>query len=237
MASVSATGLSVERSERLFFVFMAAAIAVTVIFAFGMWFLIGHSTFASPWWVHVHAISFMSWIAFYLTQNVLVLRNQVALHRRLGRVGAGFAAWMVIVGFLLTANSLALHRSPPFFTPAFFLALDWMNVVTFAGLVIAGLANRRRTDWHRRLMLCATVSVMAPALGRILVWQGAMTAWTNAASLLAYIIVAMIADGLIRGRIHPAYLWGSGAIVAWALSIEILTRLPPFVALADRIAA
>jgi len=237
MATISATGFSTEQRERLFFVIMAAAMAATVIFAFGMWFLIGHSTFASPWWVHVHAVSFMMWISLYLTQNLLVFRNQIAAHRQLGRFAAGFAAWMVLVGLLLTANSLHLHRSPPFFTPPFFLALDWMNIAVFAGLVVAGIANRRRTDWHRRLMLCATVSVMGPALGRILVWQNAMTAWTNAASLLAYIIVAMIADRLIRGRVHPAYYWGGGAIVAWAVSIEILTRFPPFVALADRIAA
>jgi hypothetical protein len=144
---------------------------------------------------------------------------------------------MVIVGLLITANTLAQHRAPPFFTPAFFLALDWTNIAVFAGLVLAGIANRRRTDWHRRLMLCATVSLIAPAWGRILIWQNAMTLWSLVAALLAYIIVAMIADRLIRGRVHPAYFWGFGAIVAWGVSIELLTRVAPFAALAERIAA
>jgi hypothetical protein len=237
MATISAGSPSIEQSERLFFLAMAVAIAGTVIFAFGMWHSIGRSTFASPWWVHVHAVSFMTWIALYLTQNVLAFRNQIALHRQLGRIGAGFAAWMVIVGLLITANTLAQHRAPPFFTPAFFLALDWTNIAVFAGLVLAGIANRRRTDWHRRLMLCATVSLIAPAWGRILIWQNAMTLWSLVAALLAYIIVAMIADRLIRGRVHPAYFWGFGAIVAWGVSIELLTRVAPFAALAERIAA
>jgi hypothetical protein len=238
MATVfQASASSAEDSERTFFLAMAVAFAVTVIAAFGLWVLTGRSTFLSPWFVHVHAISFMGWIAIYLAQNILIFRGDTVRHRRLGRIGAGWAAWMVALGLALTPYSLSLGRQAPIFTHPFFLALDWGTIVIFAGLVLAAIANIRRTEWHRRLMLCATANVIAPAWGRLLAFFDAEGAWTNAAALLCYVLAAMIADLIIRGRVHRAYYWGGAAIAAWPVSIELLIRFPPFVTLAETIAA
>ena len=38
------------------------------------------------------------------------------------------------------------------------------------------------------------------------------------------------------GRVHIAYMWGGGALVSFAVATELLSRLPPFAALATRIA-
>jgi hypothetical protein len=237
MEAVATPNISAESRERWFFLAMALAIAITVVTAFSLFYRSGFSTFASPWWVHVHAITFMTWIGLYVTQTVLVARNGIARHRTLGKVGAAWAVWMVIVGLVLTPVNLAAHRAPPFFTPAYFLALDWSNIVVFGALVYAAIRNRRRTDWHRRLMLCATICVMAPAWGRILVLSGnAVTAPVNVATLLPYVLIAMLFDWVNRGRVHVAYLWGGGALVLMAATTELLSRVPPFATLAVRIA-
>lgn len=219
----------IEQRERRFFMGMALLLALTVVTGFGLFIMVGISSFGAPWWVHVHAVSFMSWIALYLTQNWLVLRGEIASHRALGRFGAVLAVWLVLVGLVLTPVTLAVHRSPPFFTPAQFLALDWVNIAVFAALVTTGVALRRRTDWHRRLMLCATICVIAPAWGRILVLAGAMTPWHNTFALLGYVAIAMLADLRIRGRIHPAYLVGGAGILSMGLGIALLTNFPPLV--------
>lgn len=238
MAAVALPSPSAEQRERRFFLTMAAAIAVTVIVAFSLFRVAGISSFSgSPWWVHVHAVTFMGWIGFYVLQNTLVLKNDIALHRRLGRIGAAYAVWMVLVGLVLTPLTLAVGRSPPFFAPPYFLALDWVNVAVFGGLVYAALRNRRRTDWHRRLMLCATICVIAPALGRLIVLSGnAMTAPLNVATLLLFVVAAMLFDRSNRGRVHPAYFWGAGALVLFAVLTELLAIIPFFAATAARIA-
>ncbi|HMA10421.1 MAG TPA: hypothetical protein VKO83_00945 [Steroidobacteraceae bacterium] len=238
MEAVVTQNPSAESRERGFFLVMALAIAITVVTAFSLFYRAGLSSFASPWWVHVHAVTFMAWIGLYVTQNALVARNDIARHRKLGRFAAGWAAWMVVVGLVLTPVNLATHRSPPFFTPPYFLALDWLNILVFAGLIYAAIRNRRRTDWHRRLMLCATICIMAPAWGRLIVLSGhTMTAPLNVALLLVYVAVAMLFDWSNRGRVHVAYLWGGGVLVLWAVATELLSRVPPFAALAARIAA
>lgn len=238
MQSVALPVATLEQRERLFFLLMAAAVAATVVVAFALFYAAGFSSFDSPWWVHVHGVTFVGWIVLYVLQNTLIFRNDVALHRKLGRIGAGYAAWMVIVGLVLTPLTLAVGRAPPFFTPAYFLALDWINIALFGALVVAGIRNRRRTDWHRRLMLCATICVIAPALGRLIVLSGsAMTAPVNAAFLLLFVLAGMLFDWRNRGRVHPAYIWGAGALVLFAAATELLALLPAFSGQAARIAA
>ena len=237
MEAVATMGTTAESRERVFFLVMAVVLAVTVVTAFSLFLAAGISTFHSPWWVHVHAVTFMTWIGFYVLQNTLVFRNDITLHRRLGRIGAVYAIWMVLVGLVLTPLTLAVGRSPPFFTPAYFLALDLVNIVTFGALLYAAIRNRRRTDWHRRLMLCATICVIAPAIGRLMVLSGAtVTATPMVALLLAYVVVAMLFDWANRGRVHAAYFWGAAALVLMAAAVELLTVVAPFAALAGRIA-
>jgi uncharacterized membrane protein YozB (DUF420 family) len=226
-----------ELRERRFFLAMVVAIMLPVLAGFGLFALIGISSFASPWWVHVHALTFMGWIALFAAQVCFVRRDDLSAHRRLGRIGAVYWVWMVLVGLALTPVTLAVGRSPPFFTPPYFLALDWVNIVAFALLAGAGVANRHRTDWHRRLMLCATICVIAPAWGRLIVLTGSpMLAAVNVVPLALYVILAMLADKRIRGAVHPAYWWGLGAILAMVPAIEGLARIPAFVALGERIA-
>jgi hypothetical protein len=234
-ASSLTTAPGVEQRERSFFFFIATAISATVVAGFGSFALLGISSFSAPWWVHVHAISFVAWIALFLTQAHLVLRGNTGRHRQLGQLGAGLALWMVVVGMLLTPATVAAGRLPPFFTPAQFLALDWVNIVCFAALAFAGLRLRKRTDWHRRLMLCATICVIAPALGRLLVLADAISVWNIVGMLLVYVVVAMAADWFIRGRVHPAYFWGFGAIFAMAPTINALALLAPLQDLATRL--
>jgi hypothetical protein len=238
LATVAPPFQSAELRERTFFLLMAFVIAITVVTAFWFFRAAGFASFAAPWWVHVHAVTFMTWIGFYLVQNALIWRGDGKRHRKLGYFGAAWAGWMVVVGMVLTPLTLAVGRSPPFFTPPYFLALDWVNIAVFAVLFVAGFRNRGQTDWHRRLMLCATICVIAPALGRLMILGGMeMTAPMNVAFLLPYMILATLADWRIRGRVHPAYAWGFGALLAFAAGTELLARFPPFVALAESIAA
>ena len=227
----------VEARERRFFFIMAIILALTVLVGFGLFIVVGISSFGAPWWVHIHAVSFLGWIALYVQQNRLVLHGSLDRHRRLGQAGMVLAAWMVAVGLVLTPVTLAAGRSPPFFTPAQFLALDWVNILVFAALVGAALRLRRQTDWHRRLMLSATICVIAPALGRILVLAGAMSPWNNTLALLGYVGIAMAADWRNRGRVHPAYLCAAAALLAMGWAIDLLSGFPPLVTYAQALAA
>jgi hypothetical protein len=206
---------------------MAVLIALIVLASFGGNFMVGHSSFHSPWWVHVHAVTYMGWIALYLLQNLLVVRGKVAQHRKLGVLMAVWMAWMVVVGLALLPTSIAAHRSPPpIFTAPMLLAMDGITVLVFAGLILAGLRMRHRSDWHRRLMLAGTILIIAPAFGRMteLLWS---FSWRDIILLqLLMIGLAMAFDLVNRGRVHPALIWSAGTITATGFIVPLFAALP-----------
>lgn len=220
--------------ERLFFFVMALAIAGVVVIGFTTQLAFGRSTFASPWWVHVHGVTFMGWLGIYLTQNYLVWRNQTLAHRALGKLAAVYVGWMVLVG--LSVNTLAAinHRIPPFFETNTFLVMDWLTVLVFAGLTWAGVKNRERTDWHRRLMLAGAIQVMTPGIGRLVPLPfipHEYQLWTIWACLLPFMGAAVIYDLRTRGKVHPAYGWGFGAITLAVALMRPIAFTAPMLAL------
>ncbi len=219
--------------DRRFFFWMAVAIAATVVIGFTLSFAAGRSTLASPWWVHVHGLTFMGWLVIYMVQNWLVWRGDVVRHLRLGKVAAAYVGWMVLVGISVNTLSAINHRVPPFFELNVFLVMDWLTVLIFAGLTWAAVRLRGATDWHRRLMLCGAIEVMTPGLGRIIplpllgTW---MIGGVWAAQLL-YVGAAALYDLRTRGRIHHAYYWGFGTITLGAAIVRPLAFTPPMLAL------
>jgi hypothetical protein len=219
--------------DRFFFFVMALVIAATTVSGFSLQLAMGRSSFASPWWVHIHGVTFMGWLGIYLTQNFLIWRGETPIHRKLGWFAAGYVGWMVAVG--LSVNTLAAinHRIPPFFEPNVFLVMDWFTVLTFAGLTLTGVAMRGKTDWHRRLMLCGAIQVMTPGVGRLLPlpFMGTWIIWSIWGVMLVYVGVAMTYDLRTRGKIHPAYFWGFGAITLAAGLIRPIAFSPPMLSL------
>jgi hypothetical protein len=213
---------------------MAVAMTATTVIGFGLNAVMGRSSFGAPWWVHVHGVTMMLWMGLYLFQNWQVYRGNLRQHRTLGWIATFYIGWMVLVGAVLTPVSIAAHRNPPFFDAGQFLALDWLNIIGFAGLSWAAVVMRKRTDWHRRLMFVGTLSIMGPAWGRLLPMplMGAWKLWVLLAVLLIYLAVAMRHDMKHRGAIHPAYRWGLAILVLQIALIDPIGYSPPFLALA-----
>lgn len=224
-------------SEKTFFFVMAIVVAATAIIGFSFARLIGLSSFGAPWWVHVHALIMMSWVGLFLAQTGFIWQGNRAAHRRLGRIGAVWIGWMLMVGLLTTAWSLGARRAPPFFDPVFFLAMDWLNMIAFAAMAWAGIALRHRTDWHRRLMLGATIIVIGPAWGRLMplpiLREGVV--WPISGLLLLYFGAGLIYDLRTRGRVHPAYGVGVAVLAAFVLLIRPIAAIPAFAELAHKI--
>jgi hypothetical protein len=239
VATIPAPETSPLQRERAFFFYMALSVLATVLAGFGFFAAIGASTVHSPWWVHLHALSMMTWVALYVTQNWLVWRGNVAAHRKLGALAAAWSVWIVGLGFVITAADVRAGRVPPFFTPNYFLMMDWLNMVAFAGLVIAALRLRNRADWHKRLMLGATIQLITVAWGRLtlpFIFDQRGLWLVMLILLFGYFGTAMLYDKRTRGSVHPAYLWGAGALVAWVSASFALAGLPPVLALTASLA-
>ena len=228
MATLAGTTRPTALGDETFFLRCAIAMAVLIAAAFSFQLAMGRSTFASPPLVHAHAIVFMGWVVLYLLQNIFVATDRMWFHRRLGWIAVPWMAAMIVLGVAVTVAMVRNGHVPFFFRPLHFLVFDPMTVFTFAGLTLAAILLRRRTEWHRRLHFCAMAMLLAPAFGRLLPLP-LLQPWAWEASFAASMIFPLL--GVARdirrsGRVHPAWKWGIGAAIGCLLATEAITYSP-----------
>lgn len=224
MATLAEPFRAPVRDDTRFFLTMAIVMALTIAAGFSFQLAMGRSSFHVPLYIHVHALVFFGWTTLYVAQNALAASGSIALHRRLGWLGAGWMTAMPLVGIYTTVLMVQRGGAPFFFLPAYFLVMNSLSVLTFFGLGVAAILLRRRTDWHRRLHYCGMTVLTGPALGRLLPmpllipWAG----WAVFAATLVFPVIGIAADLRRTGRVHPAWWWGLGALVVMQLAIAAI---------------
>lgn len=203
------TILAPAADDARFFFRMAVAIAATIVASFSLHFALGRSSLAVPAVYHLHGLTYMGWVAIFVAQHWLAASGRVAAHRRLGRLAMAWVALMVVMGLAITVTVIQRGTTPFFFLPQHFLIANPLTLFAFVGLVIAAVAMRRRSDWHRRLHLCAMVMILGPAFGRLLP-SPFLTPYAFEVTTLAGLIFPLIAIAREwrAGAVHPAWKWG-----------------------------
>ncbi len=214
MATIAFSPVRARRDDR-FFLTMAFVMAATIVAGFSFQLAMGRSSFSEPPLVHAHAIVFMGWVVIYVAQNWFATMGPLRLHRVLGWIALGWIVAMFCLGTAVTVAMVREARTPFFFQPLHFLIFDPLTIIGFGGLILAGVALRRQTDWHRRLNYSAMSMLTGPALGRLLPMPFVIPYAYHAtfAATLVFPLVGMIADVRRTGRVHPAWWLGAGRYV------------------------
>lgn len=235
-----ATLAQVQTGDQSFWQKMMLWVSAFIVFGFAQFGARGLVDYqAVPFYVHVHAVVMMAWLGLTVVQATLVARDNLALHRRLGWLGAALAVVVVLFGSFVAIEIIQAHREPFFFTPPFFLALTQVGLLTFGGLIAAAIIRRRETEWHRRLMVGALIMLMEPALGRTLPMPLIMP-WGEWAALvvqLGVLAVLVRHDRKVLGSIHPATIAAGLVITISHCIIEILAITPAWQDLTARVIA
>jgi hypothetical protein len=215
-------------SDDRFFMRMAIVIAFTIIAGFAMQFAMGRSSLGAPLLVHVHGLVFMGWLVLFLTQVRLASGGSLALHRRLGWIAAGWTCVLIVLGLAITVDVARRGGTPFFFLPQYFLIANPMSLLCFIVLTIAAIRMRRRTDWHKRLNHCATVSIIGPGLGRLLPLPLLVPYSFDIVIFVSLLfpVAGMIHDWRQSGKVHRAWLWGALAIFLIVPTSQIIARSP-----------
>ena len=222
-------------AERRFFLTMAIAMAVTIIAGFSTQLAFGRSSFGAPPLVHIHAVIFFGWTFFYVLQNALVASGSVALHRRMGWIGAGWASVIVLLGITTTVVMVRRGGSPFFFEPAYFLFMNSLSALGFGGLVASAIVQRNRAEWHRRLMLCGMAILTGPAIGRLLPMPLLIpnAGWAVYACVMIFPVIGMARDVRRTGTVHRAWWWGTGTITIIQIAMSALAYSTAGIAIYD----
>ena len=150
-------------------------------------------------------------LAFF-GQTLLVSSGRIRLHRSLGTAGAALAAIVVVLSLLVEVRSVRRES-------ALVVLGDMVILLVFSTLVAGGVWCRRVPDAHKRLMLIASINLVAPAIAR---WPGAqsMLPISVVGPQLLLFAVLILYDISSRRRVHPATIWGV-ALYFVALGVTI----------------
>jgi hypothetical protein len=216
-----------------FYVWMAAA---CVAIAFGgfaptYWLQLIPGTFIGPALLHIHGWLFSAWTLLFLVQARHAEQGRLAAHRAFGMAGISLATALVFTGLAAAVLSLNYQLAAGYGDRARAFSILPVSAITlFAGFFVAAIANIRRTEWHRRLMLLATISLLQAAMARVffvLIAGGGpgrrpglgppppLAIGVLPSLLLELLIVAgIVYDWRRRGRPHPAWLVGGAIMTA-----------------------
>jgi hypothetical protein len=249
------TAVHPARGRRPFYVFMATTSLVIAFVGFAptYWLQLTPGTFIGTPLLHLHAALFSAWPLYLLLQTTLAARGRVARHRAWGLFGISLATAMVFVGFAVANHVLATRLAAGYgdAARAFHIASISM-IMLFGGFVFVAILCVSRPEIHKRLMLLATASMLAPAIARVLfavsagIGPGLRPGLGPPRSVESVLMPALIADVLVaagvihdmrtRGRPHPAYLIGGAIVLAVQVLRIPLSTTPWWLAIADFLA-
>lgn len=194
--------------------------------------------FHAPAVVHVHGALLFGWLLLFIAQAWRAQRRRMPQHRQWGWFGAGMCAAIVAsgvgVGLFATRRDLAAGGGD--FALGQFVNI-LIEMLLFGALVAAAVFLRRDGESHKRLLLLATISVLAPAWLRFRHLLPAVPHPFVTFSIVAdsLLLLAIARDWIAMRRVHPVYLWAGGAMVL-VHAIELLAiTSPPWLWLSRRL--
>jgi hypothetical protein len=243
LMSASSNLLNLSTPDR-FFVRMAAICFFIPVLAFAptYYLQLPAGTVVGTRGLHLHALVFTAWPAFFLLQTWFAATGRLRRHRSWGMAGIALGTVLILSGVASTIRQLDANLAAGYGEAArSFAIVPSTQVLLFSILFAAAIAKGAKPDFHKRLMLMATVILMPAALVRIpfalIVGIGPGLRPGNGVApppVVMPVIVAVVVDLIIvaailhdwraQRRLHPAYVVGGAVIVAIHLLIVPLSH-------------
>lgn len=171
----------------------------------------------------VHGTVLTAWFFLALWQPALVRNRQTPLHRQTGIAGVIIAVAVIITGVW----TVVMRDAPNIDEYPTRAAGNLASLFMFLFCVVLGLYFRRQSGHHKRLMMMASIPILAPALdrfaripllndlfGKVLYWFPAPAEIAFATvAFLTLLVLVVIHDLISERRVHPGTVWGLIAIL------------------------
>lgn len=240
--------LPVARVEsRWFYVWMAYVCAIIAFIGFTptYWLPVASRSFTGAPVIHLHGLLFSAWTVFFIVQTTLAARDRIESHRSLGLLGVAIATAMLFAGVIAQISSLKIGIAAGLEAENRTFSIVPITILLFFVVCIAtAIANISRPEIHKRLMLLATVSILPPAIARLIALAAGIAIAPGHPPPIAFSLIPSFASDLLlvapiiydwrtRGRPHPVYLIAGAALIALQLVRVPLGDTPAWRAVTD----
>jgi hypothetical protein len=210
-----------------FYVWMSVACAAVAFLGFAptYWLPMASGALKAPPVIHLHGFIFFCWTLFVVFQIWLAASGRLVRHRAVGLIGISLATAMTIFGVLAAIRMMQNATAAGALEAGKAFAIVPLGGIAFFAVTFSlAVANVSRPEWHKRLMLLATISILDAPVAR---WFLTFLAppgppgpppveVTILPALTAYLLifVAVVSDWRTRGRPHGVYVIGGLALLA-----------------------
>lgn len=193
---------------------MAVVTAIVVLIGFAPNFSAKmlHPAEPAPLSLWVHTVVFSGWLILFLVQTSLIQARKIGLHRTIGMSSAILGVVLPVVGVWVAIDTGHAQVALGNTKGASFLLVPFSDMFFFAVLFGLGIWWRKRPEFHRRLMLLASVSLTVAAFARFPTYIVPGGHFNIACDIL--ILLALGRDLIVDGRIHRVYLIGFPLLIA-----------------------
>ena len=171
----------------------------------------------------VHGVGFLAWYVWFSVQAGLVSSNHVAIHKKLGYASIPFALFLIVSGGLMLVGTMQSYQ--PDWTEQFLrsrTSFVWAIIHTLASFTIfyvLAVFYRRKPQVHKRLMLLASLSMMAASITRFAYLPIIPIDGTAFTLLLTFTLLAipLVIDRVEHGEIFSPLKYGTAVYVVTLL--------------------
>jgi hypothetical protein len=185
-----------------------------------------------------HGLMFTLWMALLVIQTQLVSTRRTETHMKLGKAAMLFAIALVPVMYLTAVWQVARANQPPFTDPLTWTIIPLAVIPSFVFLVYESWRRRKQAKSHKRLMLSATILVVAgPAITRMPLAPPTFAGFSVQllAGTLLLFVPLFVWDRRTEGSIHPATWTGYLANLATGIVPLVLIYTNGWAAIAAKL--
>ena len=181
--------------------------------------------------VHLHGITFISWMSLLMVQTWLINVKNVALHRSLGTFGIALGTAVLFTGSLI---SLLGFSRPGGTASPFYYDLTYLSVMALLGfgfLFTLAIRQARNPENHRRLILFATIPLLPPGINRtyqVLFQLDYLPVLATYVTMVAIAAAILVHDRRTTGKIPVASMIGAAVVFGQVLLHVPISRSEAF---------
>lgn len=214
--------------ENYFYFLMTLLIFGVVVYGFSR--TVGqnliHPAVPRPFILYVHAAVFSGWLVLFVLQSTLVRTHRVRWHRRVGWFGAGVGALIPVLGVSTAItmgrfNTFQLHQAG---ADAFLIVPLW-DMVNFTAAFALAVYWRKKSEFHRRLILIACCALTAASFGRFP--PNILPRIVFYAGVDLLILLGVARDLIVNRRIHQVYRYALPAIIVGQIVVMYIATAKP----------
>lgn len=147
--------------------------------------------------VYIHGVIMFVWYILIVIQSGLIRSGNKPLHQKLGKTSLIFAIGIVVSGIWM---SVVHYGRPDGFV---FTTINTFILINFIILYYLAWTTRFQPEFHKRYMIFVSLSVIFPALGRIILGLN-FNEYISVPLWILFVLVVGVYDFKSREKIHPA---------------------------------